>query len=99
MTCEAKTYSGKRALKDIMKAVVSKGWEWNQQRYDSGSDFVTFEFRSGRKKLIVVYNTINGGFIVEDKGVMITEESTDMDAVKWYAALLDLIYLREKDVA
>lgn len=88
----AKTYGGNRPLKEIKAAVKRNGWLWDQSRHDGGSDCVTFSFASGRKKVVVVYNTFNGKFTVMNNGNMITEHSTDMDHVKWYADLLDIIY-------
>lgn len=87
-------YSGKRKLADIKKACLRKGWLWDQSKYDNtGSDYVTFGFQFRRLKLIVLYNTVNGRFIVDFKNRMITEESVDLDTVDWYKALLDFIYI------
>jgi hypothetical protein len=87
-----KTFNGVRPSQEIKASCLSNGWHWNQSAYDNGSDYVSFEFRSGRKRVDVLYNTASGRFIVKDQGVLVTEDSTKMEGVKWYAALLDFIY-------
>jgi len=89
-----KTFSGNRPLKEIKKAVLAKGWYWNQEKHDGGSDYVTFGFTHGKKTVEVVYNTFNGRFIVDaGKGKLVTESDSHMDSTLWYSALLDFIYL------
>lgn len=87
-----KKYSGKRTLEQLKADCLKNGWGWSQEKYDQGSDYVTFGFRHDTKKITVIYNTFNGTFIVAQGKKMITECSTEMDAVPWYAALLDFIY-------
>lgn len=89
----AKQYSGVRPLHRIEMECYKNGWDFDRSRYDAGSDYVTFEFRHGKKKVVVVYSSFNGKFIVKQGKKMITESSTDMDGTPWYDALLDFIYL------
>lgn len=90
---QRKTFAGNRSFEEIRRAVIKKGWFWDQSRYDGGSDYVTFGFRSGREDILVVYSLFSGKFIVRHNGKIITERSTEMDSVKWYADLLDFVYL------
>ncbi len=89
----SKIFAGKRSLEDIKNAVIKNGWFWDQPRFDGDSDYGTFGFRSGREEVLVVYSLVSGRFIVRHNGKIITERSTEMDSVKWYADLLDFIYL------
>lgn len=89
------TFQGIRTLSQIKRDCLKNGWGWDQSRHDSGSDYVTFGFQSGNKKLTVVYNTFNGRFIVKDGRKMVTEENSEMDKVRWYSELLNFIYITE----
>lgn len=84
----AQKFAGNRPLKIIERDVKKAGGEWDDSRHDVGSDYVTFTFRDR----VVVFNTFNGKFIVKEGDDIITEESTHMDGVDWYDALLALIY-------
>lgn len=89
-------FAGLRPMADIKKAVKAKGWKWDQSRYDNGSDYVTFQFR----QRTVVCSMFNGRFMIKRKprdpipkgDMFITEESVEMDGVKWYRDLLHFIY-------
>lgn len=89
----AKTFDRNRPREEIKAACEERGWEWDQSRFDAGSDYITFGFQSGRKKVRVIYSSFNGKFIVKQGRDFITEASTGMDGTKWYDDLLDFIYL------
>lgn len=88
-----KRYKGHKPLDEIKAAVEKNKWFWDQEKFDDGSDYVTFGFNHGKKKLTVVYNTFNGTFIIKDGKSYITERDTKFDNVRWYVALLDFIYV------
>jgi hypothetical protein len=89
----AKQFSGRRPFEVIKAACLKNGWGWDQSRYDDGSDYVTFGFQCGSKRITVIYNSFNGRFIVKHGKKMVTEESTEMDGTRWYDELLDFIYI------
>lgn len=87
-----KKFKGNRPLAIIKREVLKRGGEWRQDKYDAGSDYVSFTFE-GKE---IAYNTFNGTFIVRvfEKGEerFVTERDKKMDGVKWYDAILDLLY-------
>lgn len=88
-----KKYQGNKPLKTILTACKKNHWPVSTQKYDEdGSDFIMFGFIYKADKFEVLYNTCSGRFMVRQGKKIITEESTDMDDVPWYAALLDFIY-------
>ena len=90
---QTKKFKGNRPLDEIKKAVLAKGWPWDQAKYDDGGDYLTFGFVHEREHVLVVYNTFNGTFIGRpNNGEMFTERDTHMDGTPWYDALLDFIY-------
>lgn len=92
-----KKYTGNKNMKAIRHAVIENGWPWYQDKFDQGSDYVTFGFMYGKTRFEVVYNTFNGRFLVRNSnGNIKTEESTECDKLKWYSALLDFIYTTDK---
>lgn len=92
-----KKFSGNRSRAAVRAAVLAKGWRWDDERYEAGSDWTTFGFEHDGRTFDVVWCSFNGRFIVDDGGKCVSESSTNMDGVPWYDALLDFIYLPAKE--
>lgn len=93
-----KKFTGKRKLFDIKAKVLGLNGSWFQEKFDQGSDHITFILPKfhGRVNLQVIYNTLNGRFIVPlGDGVDATESSTELDGTKWYDKLLELVYITD----
>ncbi len=75
----AKQFSGLKPLWRIEAKCGLKGWRFDKSKHDAGSDWVTFEFKHGRKTFVVVYSSFNGKFIIKQGKKLITESSTEMD--------------------
>lgn len=90
----AKKFKGFKSSAVIKQQCEEYGWFYSQENYDAGSDYITFEFHSGKQKFMILYSTVNGRFMIQDakKKKIITEESAELDNVKWYSELLDFIY-------
>lgn len=83
-------FTGKRTLATIKRACKKHGFAWDESKYKSGSDWVTFAFEEGNE---VIYNSCNGKFIVQTKNGIVTEESVEMEKTRWYSALLNFLYI------
>lgn len=91
-----KKFYGTKPLEDIEAAVKANDWMWDDQAFNRGSDYVTFQFSYGGFDEAVVYNTFNGTFIVRLVGdILVTEKDDYLDDTDWYAALLDFIYITD----
>lgn len=94
-----KTFKGNKSLSEIREACEKRGWHYDQSGFDNGGDWVNFDFRHGEEVRRVVFNTFNGTFLIKDGADMISERSTELDDVPWYAALLEFIYEMEEGAA
>lgn len=87
---EPRMFTGNKPLDEIKARVKENGGFWDQEKYDAGSDYVTFSMHPGQP--LIVYNTFNGTFITkDDEGAMVTGESP-YDGVPWFDDILDFIY-------
>lgn len=87
-----KTFDGNREFDEIKSTISVTNWD--QTKYDEGSDWVSFDFtaKDGTEKH-VLYSGWNGKFLIrEDNGEMVTECSDEYDDVPWYSELLNTIY-------
>lgn len=88
-----KKYAGVKPMDEIKKAVIAKGWPWNQMLYDDGSDWLTFGFEYKGRRFDVCFRPFGGKFIIDTPKGLVTEESKEYDRTAWYVALMDFIYL------
>lgn len=93
-TVEPKMYGGIRPRFLVQRCIKKNGGTWNANKYvNEGSDWTTITFIHDGVEREIIYSSWNGKFIYEDeRGKFITESSSEMDDVPWYAAFLDLIY-------
>ena len=90
------TYAGNRPFTEIKATVQKNTWPWVQDKFDKGSDYVTFGFMgSDSQRREIIYNPFNGTFIVEVEGDLETESSTHLDGETWYRELLDFLYVKK----
>lgn len=94
-----KKFGGNKSTDEIIKAVKANGWNIATAKYGAGGDWITFEFHFNDEIYTVVYNAFNGRFMVKIDDDIITESRSEFDDVPWYSALLDFIYLPEKEGA
>ena len=88
-------FSGCRALDDIMKDVKLKGMEVNTKDYDNGGDCVSFYGDWHSMKLLIIFNTFNGKFLIHSMitGEMVaTNMSEELDNEDWYTEILNVFY-------
>jgi hypothetical protein len=98
----AKKFKGNKPISDIRAACEAHGWEYEQDGWDKGGDWINFTFKhdQGAFSTNVLFNGFNGTFIIKgENGEMITERSTNLDGVPWYDALLEFIYEPLEDAA
>ena len=94
-----KKFEGNRPLADIEFHCKRKKWNYDQTKYNEGSDWVSFDFHHAGHIYPVLLNGFNGRFMVKLGDEIITESSKNMDGTPWYDALLDFVYLPLNEAA
>lgn len=86
-----KQFKGLRPIDKICDIARSKGYVVDKQKFEQGSDFITF-----RGERTIIYNTFNGQFMVYDtltcSHLLATHESLNLDNEQWYSDILNMFY-------
>jgi hypothetical protein len=89
-----KQFKGMKNFEQLKNDAIEQGWEFDQEAFDKGSDFICLRDMDNRVTQIMV-NTFNGHFAVykpfkEDP--VATHLSEELDKEDWYNEILDLLY-------
>lgn len=93
-----KTFQRFRTPKEIAAACKKKGFRYSQEQFESGSDYVSFDFKHGVYTARVCYSTVNGNAFGEfwrgKAGVKhrFSTRSDQHESHAWFIALLEFIY-------
>lgn len=91
-----KKFARHRSLDELKALCAERGFAVNTDAHDRrGSDFVHLTGMIGNAPVNVFYSVFNGTFFGETPSGRRFNESSDLDHVPWYAALLDLFFVGE----
>ena len=89
-----KTFKRKRTLKELRAFCSKRGWMLNTQKFEEGSDYVSFKFKIGRVAGIALINIVNGQMFGHTiTGIRFSSDSSEHDGKQWFKALLDAAYV------
>jgi hypothetical protein len=94
-----KTFTRFRTPIELKKACKKAGFRYYQEKFDKGSDYVSFEFVQGTTTASVVFNTVNGRAFGEfwrgkaGQRRRFSTDFTDQESCAWFQALLTFIYV------
>lgn len=93
------TFTRHRSTKELKAACKKAGFAYNQEQFERGGDYVSFDFVHGSTTARVCYSTVNGRAFGEfwrgtnGKRRWFSTDSTDHDHLPWFKALLEFIYV------
>lgn len=94
-----KTFTRFRTPKELKAACAKRGFRYDQARFDAGSDHVSFDFIHEGITARVCMSMVNGRAFGEfwkgkaGKKRRFSTDSTEHDALPWFQALLEFIYV------
>lgn len=95
-----KTFERSKTIKELRASCLAAGWRLNTEKYEAGSDFVSFRGVFAGETANVLFSGFNGRFFGQtESGKKFNSDSADFDGEPWFDALLNFVYVVEGGAA
>lgn len=83
-----------RSPDELAEECARRKWPLHTERFDAGSDYVSFDFKVGRVRGIALFSTASGRFFGKTKsGVEFSSDNAIHDGEPWFDQLLAACYI------
>lgn len=87
-------------LVELKERCAEKGIAIDTEKHDRDfSDYVTVSGAFAGKDFVLIFNTFNGTFFGEMEDKRQFSETSKFEGEPWYSAILDLLFVSEKEAA
>ena len=91
-----KKFNGNKSIEEVADQCKERNLDFDQSKYDAGSDYVRFAFAHGDTSMHVMLNGFDGRFFgATTSGQDFNSDDSTLDGTPWFDALLDFVYVSE----